>query len=318
MAEKKTNLDNNGKGQPTIYITNHINVNNYGDIANVNTAGTAHGGMGHHTGVVNDGMGNENTNTTPSQASKNFPFTEETSPCRGEDHSRKESGPKLQMDAARANTGWCHVTTDGQLVNSPRATRHKDRGRLQEYRGTCSSTPIPLPPPRSNVIPAPHIHRYWETHSRVGVQWGVYVSPVLEMGVVEESQVDREMHVCQQRRSWGVSVGSCRTHWGRFCTRVWLEGDGGKCYRNTLSYTPGTQATLHYGVVLDVGRGRVAFIDLDRKVVLAKTDVEFQEALLPLFGVGRPDLATVKMKLISGEEIDMTDTKISLINKVLA
>ncbi|XP_067659730.1 protein PML-like [Haliotis asinina] len=224
--------------------------------------------------------------------------------------------PQLQLDAARANTDWCHVTTDGQLVNSRPATQHRHSGRLRKYRGTCASTHIPLLPSPSTVTPAPHTPQYWETQSRVGVVgegWGL----VLEVGVVEESQVDSRVYVYQQRRSWCVSVGSCDTHRGSLCTRVWQQGKKGKCYSNTMSDTPGTQATLHYGVVLDVGRGRLAFIDLDREVVLAKVDVEWRESLLPVFGVARPGLYTVNMKVISGTDITMTDTKKSLISDAL-
>ncbi|XP_071084358.1 protein PML-like [Haliotis cracherodii] len=224
--------------------------------------------------------------------------------------------PKLQLDAARANTDWCHVTTDDELVNSPPATRHRDSGRLRTYRGTCSSTPIPLPPPPSNVTPVPHTPRYWETHSRVGVE-GDGWWPVLELGVGEESQVDSGVYVFAQRRSWCVSVGSCGTHRGSICTWVCQQGERGKCYRNTMSDTPGTQATLHYGVVLDVGRGRLAFIDLDREIVLAKLDVEWRESLLPMFSVGRPDHSTVNMKVVSGVDITMTDSKKSLIYNAL-
>ncbi|XP_048247055.1 uncharacterized protein LOC124128672 isoform X2 [Haliotis rufescens] len=230
-------------------------------------------------------------------------------------------GPKLQLDAARANTDCCHVTTDGELVNSRPAIRHKDSGRLQEYRGTCTSTPILLDPPPSSVTPASITPPYWETRSRVGVMsamYGLRGMPVLEMGVVEESQVDSDMYVYPQRRSWCVSVRNCTRHSGSICTGVWQEGEEGKCYRNTMSATPGTQATLHYGVVLDVGRGRLAFIDLVRQVVLAKANVEFREALLPVFGVGLPFAFTVNMKLICGEQIVMTDTKRSLINEALA
>ncbi|XP_046566291.1 uncharacterized protein LOC124274959, partial [Haliotis rubra] len=226
--------------------------------------------------------------------------------------------PKLQLNAARTNTDWCHVTTVGQLVNSPPATQHRHSGRLRTYWGTCASTPIPLPPSPSTVTPVPHTPRYWETHSRVGVVsggwWGWFV---LEMGVVEESQVDSMWCVCYQHRSWCVSVERCCTHQGSLCTRVWQQGEGGKCYSNTMSDTRGTQATLHYGVVLDVGRGRLAFIDLDREVVLAKVDVEWSESLLPMFGVGSLDVYTVNMKVISGADITMTDTKKSLIYDAL-
>ncbi|XP_067659745.1 protein PML-like [Haliotis asinina] len=222
--------------------------------------------------------------------------------------------PQIQLDAARANTDWCHVTTDGELVNSPPTTQHRHSGRLRKYRGTCASTSIPLPPPSS---PGPHTPQYWETHSRVGVVGGGLGWLVLEVGVVEESQLDSERYVCLQPRSWCVSVWSCDTHRGSLCTIVCQQGEKGMCYNNTMSNTPGTQATLHYGVVLDVGRGRLAFIDLDREVVLAKVDVEWRESLLPVFGAGRRDLYTVNMKVISGVDIPMTDTKKSLISDAL-
>ncbi|XP_048244732.1 uncharacterized protein LOC124128318 [Haliotis rufescens] len=225
--------------------------------------------------------------------------------------------PKLQLHADRANTDECHVTTDGELVNSRPATRHRHSGRFQRYIGTCSSTPIPLPPHPSNVTPVPHTPRYWETHSRVGVVGGRTWWPVVEMGVVEESQVDSDCYVRAQRRSWCVCVWRCVTHRGSICTRVYQQGERGECYRNTMSDTPGTQATLHYGVVLDVGRGRLGFIDLDREIVLAKLDVEWRESLLPVFSVGWPGVYTVNMKVVSGVDITMTDSKKSLIYNAL-
>ncbi|XP_046550996.1 uncharacterized protein LOC124260727 isoform X1 [Haliotis rubra] len=226
--------------------------------------------------------------------------------------------PKLELDAGRVNTRWCHVTTDGELANSPPATQHTDSGKLQRLFGTCSSTPIPLTPSPSSVTPVPHTTRYWETHIRVGVVVRVLGWPVLEVGVGEESQVDSEMYVCDQPRSWCVRVWSCGTHQGSLCTRVYLAGEWGKCYSNTMSTTPGRQATLHYGIVLDVGRGRIGFIDIDRSVVLGKVDVEFREDLLPVFAVCRVSDYTVNMKVVSGEEILMSDIKKSLINEVLA
>ncbi|XP_046550992.1 uncharacterized protein LOC124260726 isoform X6 [Haliotis rubra] len=235
----------------------------------------------------------------------------------GKSGSRVITCPKLQLDAGRANTDRCHVTTDGDLVNSRPATQNTDSGRLQRLFGTCSSTPIPLPPPPSSVTPVLHTTRYWETHTRVGEVGGV-MGFVLEVGVGEESQVDSGWYVCLQRRSWCVSVESCATHRGSVCTRVNLAGEMGKCYRNTMSDTIGTQATLHYGVVLDVGRGRIGFIDVDRSVVLGKVDVKFKEDLLPVFAVDPMGRYTINMKVVSGEEILMSDIKKSLINEVLA
>lgn len=83
---------------------------------------------------------------------------------------------------------------------------------------------------------------------------------------------------------------------------------------DSMSDIPGTQATLSYGLVLDVGRGRLAFIDLNRKAVLAKYDVQFRETLYPMFGVWRrSEDFSVAMKLISGVDVTMTDTKRTLI-----
>ncbi|XP_071085523.1 uncharacterized protein [Haliotis cracherodii] len=228
--------------------------------------------------------------------------------------------PKLHLDAARANTDRCHVTTDGELVNSTPDTWPDDnRRRLQEYWGTCASTPIPLPPPHPTLTPVYSTPRYWETLTRVLVvdgEWWLW--PVLDMGVSEAGQVDSGLLASLQRRSWCVSVERCGRHGRSLCTRVWREGERGECQQNTMSRTRGTQATLHYGVVLDVGRGRLAFIDLNRGVVLAKFDERFREDLYPMFGVWPgPEDYTINMKLISGEDIVITDTKKSLIHDAL-
>ncbi|XP_048247276.1 uncharacterized protein LOC124124459 isoform X3 [Haliotis rufescens] len=229
--------------------------------------------------------------------------------------------PKLHLDAARANTDYVHVTTDGELVNSLPDTRPYDnRRKLQEYCGTCASTPIPLPPPHPTLTPVYSTPRYWETRTSVRVMgrerwwWG----PLLEMGVSEAGQVDSGVWVSLRRRSWDVRVGRCGRHGRSICTMVWRDREPGECQQNTMSRTPGTQATLHYGVVLDVGRGRLAFIDLNRGVVLARFDARFREDLYPMFGVSPwPEYYTINMKLISGEDIVITDTKKSLIHDAL-
>ncbi|XP_048246454.1 uncharacterized protein LOC124118569 isoform X4 [Haliotis rufescens] len=229
---------------------------------------------------------------------------------------RLVSCPKRHLDAARANKDWSHVTTDGELVNSRPDTRDEGRDRLQTYWGTCSS-PIPLPPPPSTLTPHPTTPTYWETKTRVRVEGGESWY-VLEMGVVEAGQVDSEPSVSLQRRSWCVRVQKCDRHGMRACTAVYRGRQRGECQQNTMSPTPGTQVTLHYGVVLDVGRGRVAFIDLDRGIVLVKYDEVFREPIVPVFSVGwLPSDYTVSMSLISGEDVDMTDTKRALVYQAL-
>ncbi|XP_048246453.1 uncharacterized protein LOC124118569 isoform X3 [Haliotis rufescens] len=227
-----------------------------------------------------------------------------------------EKGPKRHLDAARANTDVCHVTTDGELVNSSRYTRDEGRNRLQEYVGTCSS-PIPLPPPPSTLTLLPTTPTYWETKTRVRVVRGVPWN-VLEMGVCQAGQVDTGLWVSLQRRSWCVRVERYGSHGRSLCTAVYREGERGECHQNTMSRTPGTQATLHYGVVLDVGRGRVAFIDLDRGIVLVKYDEVFREPLVPMFSAGMAFACyTAAMSLISGGDVDMTDAKRALVYQAL-
>ncbi|XP_071086328.1 uncharacterized protein [Haliotis cracherodii] len=243
-------------------------------------------------------------------------------------------GPKLHLDAARANTGYCHVTTDGELVNSPPDTEchvttdgelvtwepdtwSRDMHRLQMYSGTCASTPIPLSPPHPTLTPVYNTPRYWETRTRVQVvEVGSWY--VLEMGVCEAGQVGSGMWVSLQRRSWCVCVGRCYIHEESFCSWVYREEEQGECHQNTMSTSPGTQATFHYGVVLDVERGRIAFIDLNRGIVIGKFDEMFGEDLYAMFGVGPwADVNAANMELISGDNIAITGTKMSLIHDAL-
>ncbi|XP_067668352.1 uncharacterized protein [Haliotis asinina] len=228
------------------------------------------------------------------------------------------SCPKLQLDSSRANTWQCHVNTDGELVNSQPVGRplEQDNGRLCKYRGTCSSTPILVTPYSSNLDCISAAPRYWETQTDVTVEVGVGW-PAFEVSVVEKKQVDRDVFTCYQPRSWSICVVDCPQH-RCFCTRVYDEGRHILCSTNTLSDVPCTQATLSYGVVLDVGGRRLAFIDLNNNAVLAKFYVSFAELLYPMFGVGsREANYSVQMKLVSGENIDMTDTKKALIYTAL-
>ncbi|XP_071119032.1 uncharacterized protein [Haliotis cracherodii] len=228
------------------------------------------------------------------------------------------SCPKLQLDSTRANTWQCHVNTEGELVNSQPVGRQQEEhsGRLRKYRGTCSSTPILVTPNSSNPDCVPAAPRYWETLSDVTVEVGVGW-PALEVSVVEKKQVDRNLWTCYQPRSWSICVVDCPQH-RCICTRVYDEGWHILCSTNTMSNAPCTQVTLSYGVVLDVWGKRLAFIDLNNNAVLAKFYVSFTELLYPMFGVGSRECNyTVQMKLVSGEAIEMTDTKKALIYTAL-
>ncbi|XP_067669432.1 uncharacterized protein [Haliotis asinina] len=217
------------------------------------------------------------------------------------------------LNAKRANQRRCHVTVDGKLVNSPPAKKAKDDTGLEEYSGTCSHLPILLPEHVTGDCDSRPV-QYWETHTDVGVVGGQGWPPILEMGLSEAGLVDSRTWICNQPRSWCVTVWRCKKHGGKICTRAYQEGDWAECVTDTMSDIPGTKATLCYGVVLDLERGRVAFIDLNREVVLARYDVRFKETIFPMFGVWRrSEDFSVEMKLISGVAITMTDTKRTLI-----
>ncbi|XP_071086229.1 uncharacterized protein [Haliotis cracherodii] len=227
--------------------------------------------------------------------------------------------PVLHMDAARANKKCCQVNSHGELINSPPETHEQDSDSFKMYLGTCSSTPMFVPQqPSTKPNSDPPSPQYWETQSVVGVASEELQLSILETGVSEDGKMDKWYRACNQFRSWCVRVWSCDRHQGRICTIVYREGERGRCLTDTMPHSPGAQATLHYGVVLDVERGRLGFIDLDREVVLAKIDVEIREPLYPMFGVvPKSSECTVNMKLICGEDITMTAMKKSLIYKVL-
>ncbi|XP_046570834.1 uncharacterized protein LOC124279072 [Haliotis rubra] len=217
--------------------------------------------------------------------------------------------PRLSLDTASLDTDKYHITEEDELVNSPGTSQSSDARKLKMYWGICSSTPIDL----TNILPSSH---YWEIHCTVGVIKGWW-RIVLDFGVVEETQVDRERWACYQPRSWCVCLEDCDIHTG-VCAKVFNDKKHVKCFPDAVSLIPGTQASLHYGVVLDVGRGRISFIDVTREVVLGKFDVVFRENLYPVFGVTpRQDRYTVRMKLVSGEDVTITESKRDLIYKTV-
>ncbi|XP_048247850.1 uncharacterized protein LOC124121008 [Haliotis rufescens] len=226
--------------------------------------------------------------------------------------------PTLHFDTSLVNTMYCDVTRGCELVNTSsfNTSEHNDATRLQNYSGTRSSTAIPLHPPTS-MLPGP---QYWECHTRVTPRKpiGAWLT-LLEVGVCEESQVDTGVWLYSRPRSWSVRVGGCSWHRSSICTFVYDGEQNVHCTLDTMCNTPDTSDYISYGVVLDVVRGRLAFIDLNRVAVLSMIDVEFGEALCPTFGVGPwSNEYSIRMKLISGKNIKLTESKKSLIHKVLS
>ena len=196
---------------------------------------------------------------------------------------------------------------DRQLNNM--AWSGKRPGQFSKFCGTCSS-PIPLPSSPSTLTTP----RYWETNSRL--LWKEEVVCLLEMGATDERNLDAK--VSSLLRSWRVSVwDDCDHHPDRLCIQVYSENrQVGDCI--SLSPTPGTQINLTFGLVLDVGRGRLGLIDVERGKLLHKFDVKFQEEVVPMFYVCPfNEYCEVRMRLVSGREISVTDSKIKLIQEAL-
>ena len=181
-----------------------------------------------------------------------------------------------------------------------------------ECCGTCSN-PIPLPSSPSTLTTP----RYWETNSRL--LWKMKAGCMLEMGITDERNLDAGLCVSHLPRSWSVSVQNyCRHHLPRLCIQVYSEKrQVGDCI-SLSPPTPGTQLNLTFGLVLDVGRGRLGLIDVERGKLLHKFDVKFQEEVVPMFYVCPfNDVCEVRMRLVSGREISVTDSKIKLIQEAL-
>lgn len=205
------------------------------------------------------------------------------------------------MHADRANRHHCHVTQDCHLVNRP--TRQWSWGRLTQYRGTISTHSLNH---ESDVV------QYWETLSVVRMGRGVLEpgDSILEMGIAEEGSVDSNYHIRCQPRYWCVSVSCCNLHRPVICTSIWQEGRQDVCQAIRMHHSPWTEITLHYGIAVDIWRGRIVFIDVATGVVLAKLDTQFRESLFPMFGISaRQHYCAVTMTLISGNDIHLTDRK---------
>ena len=85
-----------------------------------------------------------------------------------------------------------------------------------------------------------------------------------------------------------------------------------KCYRhdNKLQF-------FSYGVVVDVARGRLGMLDIVNKKVAMKCSAKFTQTLVPVFGV-YSGYSSIKMTLVSGEDVAMTPEKKSLIQNILS
>ncbi|XP_046371913.2 uncharacterized protein LOC124145963 isoform X2 [Haliotis rufescens] len=213
------------------------------------------------------------------------------------------------MDNDRMNKYYGRVSMHGQPATSQEARFY------MLHKGACVTQRVTLTPPPPT--PASLSSHYWETHTVVEARepYRLLGVPLLEMGVSEESHVLNSSWVYQQPGSWSIRVVFCDTHRG-ICTQVWEDGERIACYPGTMSDAAGARATLRYGLVVD-GNGRIGCIDLDRHIVLYKLDTPIRNVFYPVFGVSISPCVTIKMRMLSGSGIIVTEEKQSLIYSAL-
>ncbi|XP_048246716.1 probable RING finger protein 207 homolog [Haliotis rufescens] len=215
----------------------------------------------------------------------------------------------LKYDKDRVNLDLVHINTEGDLVNRKSDTRPAGEGRLKKYWGTCSTAPLP----RAGCP------QYWEMKSRVSLDKPLTEADlILEVGVCREEQRDVSHHLGGQPSSCSMLVADCRTH-GGICSRTCKEGKHVLCRPDTLPNTAGASHTLHYGVVYDDTRKKIAFSDVKENKVMSTLDnVDSRLPLWPMFGVYMPSSGNVSMTLVVGSDINMTEEKKAMIVKALS
>ncbi|XP_071084797.1 protein PML-like [Haliotis cracherodii] len=216
---------------------------------------------------------------------------------------------RLKYDKDRANLHRIHINTEGDLVNRKSDTRPAGVGGMKKYSGTCSTAPLP----RAGCP------QYWEIVSRVCLDETLRENwLILEVSVCQEEQRDVCHWIGRSPSSYSINVFRCPTH-GGICRETRKEGKPVLCLPDTLPNTAGASHTLHYGVVYDDARKKIAFIDVKENKVMSTLDnVDTSQPLWPMFGVYNPDLLTVSMTLVVGSDINMTEEKRAMIVKALS
>ncbi|XP_071084714.1 E3 ubiquitin-protein ligase TRIM45-like [Haliotis cracherodii] len=215
----------------------------------------------------------------------------------------------LKYDKGRVILDKVHINTEGDLVNRKSDTRPAGEGRLKEYRGTCSTAPLPRP----------GCPQYWEVVNRVSLDKPLTGRKlILEVGVCREEQRDVAHCVNARSSTCCMQVAHCPTH-GGICRETWKKGKHVLCLPDTLPNTAGPSHTLHYGVVYDDARKQIVFIDVKENKVMSTLDnVDSSQPLWPMFGVYNSHLLTVSMTLVVGSDINMTEEKKAMIVKALS
>ncbi|XP_067668360.1 putative leucine-rich repeat-containing protein DDB_G0290503 [Haliotis asinina] len=216
--------------------------------------------------------------------------------------------PRFRMCSHRVNTQWCRVE-DGELTNLPSDTKDEEPSqvRFRKFGGTSGSEPLHPAPCQIHHEPV-----YWEVEADItGLDEEFIKSrkrePVLETGVVEETALDKHALVSTGELSWCIVLCLCRKHdW--VCKQIWKHGQHVKCV--TISKR---ETVLRFGGVFDAVKSKLTFLDISKNEVLRVFDLEHMSPLWLTFGVSTETPFAVRLKLISGADVEMNARKKCLI-----
>ncbi|XP_048246814.1 uncharacterized protein LOC124116953 isoform X1 [Haliotis rufescens] len=221
--------------------------------------------------------------------------------------------PRLKMCIQRVNTRWCSVE-NGELSNMPSDSLQEESGQLRfrKFWGTSCSEPLHPAPCQVHHEPT-----YWEVEADIaGIDDESLKSqnkePILETGVVEEAVLDTRAFMSAGELSWCVVLCLCSKH-DCICKQIWQHGQHIKCV--TISKA---ETVMRFGVVLDAVRSKLTFLDILKNDILRVFDLEHTSPLWLTFGVSTKIPFSVKLKLISGTDLEMNARKKGLILKAVS
>lgn len=216
------------------------------------------------------------------------------------------------MCIRRVNTRRCSVE-NGELSNMPSGSQQESgQLRFRKFWGTSCSEPLHPAPCQFHHEPT-----YWEVEADIaGIDDESLKSqnkePILETGVVEETVLDTRAFMSAGELSWCVVLCLCSKH-ECICKQIWQHGQHIKCV--TISKT---ETVMRFGVVLDAVRSKLTFLDILKNDILRVFDLEHTSPLWLTFGVSTKIPFSVKLKLISGTDLEMNARKKGLILKAVS
>ncbi|XP_048239294.1 uncharacterized protein LOC124128395 [Haliotis rufescens] len=231
--------------------------------------------------------------------------------------------PPLKFDVLQANFSLVEVT-ERHMVNRPARNPPFTTRKFNRYSGTCGSMTLPymlssapvttsgsfqgqgqLVPSYSHVSSDPTDPYYFQVHVRIVQTAAQIQTRIFEIGLSAPSHADKRE--CGYF-SCGVQVGYCNTH-KTICTqRV-------DCFDRPFDNKPG-MSMLTYGVVYDAVRGKVAFIDVNKEMILTSRSVKSAQ-LLPMFGVKQSKEFTLEMTLMEVKDKDISAKLRGVIQRAL-